>query len=256
MRGGFCKIVRDYMVLREQQTQNYFIVEGNIGAGKSTFLEVIKKYLNVQVVREPHAKWQQVGGEHNLLDAFYKDMPRWAYTFQTYAFVSRVIEQQEHAKSNPYSIQVLERSVFSDRYCFAKNAYESGNMNALEWKLYQEWFNWLVDGYIPKPAGFIYLQVDPAVCYERLRKRNRSEEETVALAYIQQLHAYHEQWLIRKELVAENLRDIPVLTLTCDRDFEHDRYEQEKHMDQIVAFFAMIGGAVSASDHVNYTLVK
>jgi len=225
-----------------QHSQHYFIVEGNIGAGKSTFLQIIQQYLHVQVVREPHTKWQTVGGEHNLLDAFYKDMPRWAYTFQTYAFVSRVIEQEQHAKRNPYVIQVLERSVFSDRYCFAKTAYESGNMNALEWKLYQEWFAWLVDGYIPKPAGFIYLQVDPAICYERLRKRNRSEEEMVPLDYIQKLHMHHEQWLLYKEGIAENMREVPVLTLPCNRDFEQDKREQERHMEAIVNFFAQVSG--------------
>ena len=36
------------------------IVEGNIGAGKSTFLRLINDLLDVQVVYEPHEQWQNV----------------------------------------------------------------------------------------------------------------------------------------------------------------------------------------------------
>ena len=97
--------------------QQVFILEGNIGAGKSTFLSLINTYLPVQIVLEPHTKWQKTGSGENLLDAFYKDTKRWAYTFQSYAFLTRILEQQEHSKTNTYGTQVLERSVYSDRYC-------------------------------------------------------------------------------------------------------------------------------------------
>ena len=178
----------------QTRNQKYFVVEGNIGAGKSTFLKVINTFLNAQVVYEPHEKWQNVQGE-NLLDRFYTDTHRWAYTFQTYAFITRVLEREKAALNNTHPFQILERSVFSDRYCFAKNCFELGLMNALEWKLYQEWFTWLVDTYTVKPSGFIYMQTDPKVCYKRLLKRNRSEEGGVTLEYLELLHDKHERWL-------------------------------------------------------------
>ena len=37
-----------------------------------------------------------------------------------------------------------------DKYCFAKNLYESGQMTDLEWTLYQEWFNWFFEDYVQK----------------------------------------------------------------------------------------------------------
>ncbi len=107
-----------------------FIIEGNIGAGKSTFVSLIKKELDVHVVYEPHDQWQMVGGTENLLEKFYTDTARWAYTFQTYAFVSRVRAQEQHRKEYPHMPQVLERSVYSDRYCFAKNCFELGYKHA------------------------------------------------------------------------------------------------------------------------------
>lgn len=224
------------MLSASNTNQKCFIIEGNIGAGKSTFLRILKENLNIQAVFEPHEKWQQVGGE-NLLEKFYTDTPRWAYTFQTYAFVTRIVEQEQQAKRNEFGVQVLERSVYSDRYCFAKNCFELGNMSSLEWKLYQEWFSWLVDTYTTKPTGFIYLQTDPTVCYERLLKRSRFEEAGVPLEYLERLHDKHEEWLINKIGIAPYLRDIPVLSLECNNEFESDKQEQQRHIDKILAFF-------------------
>ena len=217
--------------------QKSFIVEGNIGAGKSTFLKIINDYLYVQVVPEPHEKWQNVGGSsENILEKFYSDTSRWAYAFQTYAFVTRVVAQAEHAARNPYAVQVLERSVYSDRYCFAKNCFELGSMTALEWQLYKEWFSWLVETYTVAPAGFIYLRTDPSIAYERLLKRSRAEEASVPFSYIERVHQKHEEWLVNKVGIAQSLKDTPVLILDCNKEFEDDKAEQKRHITAIMNF--------------------
>ncbi|MCK5632766.1 deoxynucleoside kinase, partial [bacterium] len=38
-----------------------FVVEGNIGVGKSSFLRLLAQKLDCQVVFEPHEKWQNIG---------------------------------------------------------------------------------------------------------------------------------------------------------------------------------------------------
>lgn len=213
------------------------IVEGNIGAGKSTFLRLINDLLDVQVVYEPHEQWQNVGGE-NLLDSFYKDTNRWAYTFQSYAFITRIIAQEQADKTATTPLQILERSVYSDRYCFAKNAFEMGTMTSLEWKLYKDWWAWFVTHYTKKPSGFIYLQTPPEVCYRRLLKRARSEESAVPLHYLSMLHDKHENWLIHKQGIDNYIAQVPVLILDCTQDFEDNPELCKKYAQQIVDFFA------------------
>ena len=47
----------------------------------------------LQVVPEPVDKWQDVGvGHHNVLQAFYDNQERFAYTFQNYVFVTRMMQ--------------------------------------------------------------------------------------------------------------------------------------------------------------------
>lgn len=50
-------------------------------------------FVRVQVVPEPVDKWQDIGdGHHNVLKAFYDNQERFAYTFQNYVFVTRMMQ--------------------------------------------------------------------------------------------------------------------------------------------------------------------
>lgn len=221
-----------------QNAAPHFIIEGNIGAGKSTFLRIIHEQLDIEVIYEPTDKWS-VGTQGNLLELFYKDTPRWAYTFQSYAFISRIQSQIEHEKNttslNP---QIYERSVYCDRYCFAKNCFEMGTMSELEWNIYKEWFGWLVESYTRKPSGFIYLHTTPEICHDRIAQRSRSEESEIPLSYLKLLHARHEEWLVEKKDILPSLQDLPILVLDCSEEFENNPAKQKEMLDKLQAFVA------------------
>jgi hypothetical protein len=62
-------------------------IEGNIGAGKSTFLRLLAEEMDFFVVPEPLSKWQHAGDDgdfgasqesgSNLLEMFYESPTRW-----------------------------------------------------------------------------------------------------------------------------------------------------------------------------------
>ena len=132
----------------------------------------------------------------NILEAFYKDPQRHAYTFQTYVFITRVLQGYNTATgTKPY--RLMERSVFSDQMIFVRAVHESKWMSDLELNLYKSWYDPVVSqmpGMIPD--GFIYLRASPETCFERMNSRNRSEESGVSLEYLEQLHDNHERWLM------------------------------------------------------------
>ena len=225
-------------MFEQKNTQNKLIVvEGNIGTGKSTFLKLLRDRLHVNFIPEPTDKWQTVGKSDNLLHLFYQDTPRWAYTFQSYAFLTRVHAILEHQAHTPeHNIHILERSVYCDRFCFAKNCYESGLMTPLEWQIYTEWFAWLVEKYTPRPSGFIYLRTQPEISHQRIAKRQRSEETGIPLEYLQALHQKHDDWLINKHEIIDSIRNVPVLVLDCNNDFENTPHEFTSHVDKVQRF--------------------
>lgn len=222
---------------KNTSNRKVFIVEGNIGSGKSTLLKILKQQLPVTIIPEPTDKWQAVGSHGNLLDLFYKDISRWSYTFQSYAFITRIQALHEHYTNKTcHEVIILERSVYCDRFCFAKNTFESGFMTPLEWQLYQEWFTWLVEEHTPRPDGFIYLKTSPDISYKRLIKRQRSEESAVPLSYLQALHQKHEDWLVHGHDTLSSLKNVPVLALDGDHDFETTQTNQDNIMHAIKSF--------------------
>jgi len=219
-------------------SKNLFTLEGNIGAGKSTLLRLLKKLQNVEIIPEPTQKWQNDNQENNLLNLFYKDTPRWAYTFQSYAFISRIESIIEHTAVSALEDKtfILERSIYCDRFCFAKNCFELGFMTELEWQIYREWFNWLNENSVPKTTGFIYLQAEPEVCMKRLTKRSRQEETGISLSYLESLHQKHEDWLIHKKDLTNSLASTPILVIDCNQEFENNLQQQEKILNDIQTF--------------------
>ena len=123
-----------------------YSLQGNIAAGKSTLLDILDD-LRFDVVPEPITKWQQTtsaGG--NLLELFYNDTERWAYTFQSYAFLSRMRAQLE-AQQGDNRCRMFERSIVSDREVFAVNCHQAGLMSDVEWDIYCDWHEWLLGAF-------------------------------------------------------------------------------------------------------------
>jgi len=214
-----------------------YVIEGNIGAGKTTFLNIInKKMPHVHVVDEPLALWHKKGQGQSLLTKFYKETSRWAFTMEMFTLMCRIQEHmREQEKSGQYI--VMERSIYSGYYCFALNSYKQGFMNSLEWEILKQWFTYLVHGKCKHPEGFIYLHVSPQVAYERTKKRNRSGEDTIPLAYFEQIDQKLNELLIEKKDLLPGLEKIPVLQINCNEDFSLCEEKQKEMTTAVEDFF-------------------
>ena len=98
---------------------------------------------------EPVDKWQRVEGcvrqtsstrTYNILDEFYEDPERYAYTFQHYVFMTRYL-QEIQSRSASLPLRIMERSVFSDRMIFVESVYEKGWMSDMELSLFNGWYD-------------------------------------------------------------------------------------------------------------------
>ncbi len=213
-----------------------YIVEGNIGAGKSTFLRLLAKQLPaISIALEPLEQWHKEEHGQSLLADFYKDPKRWAYTLETLTMISRVKEHvAEQQQKEPW--RVMERSIYSGHYCFAKNSFQNGFLTAVEWNVYRDLFGFLTQTTCNAPQGFIYLKVDPCIALERTKKRNRSAESTIPLSYLEQIGALHDDFLIKKRDISKQLLNIPILELDCNNDFESDEKMLVKHCHAVEQF--------------------
>lgn len=179
------------------QNRMRILLEGNIGAGKSTIGWALKASGLFDFIEEPVEEWKSGFGV-NMLDLFYRDMPRWAFTFQITTFVTRCKTWKEISALTDHPRVLLERSIYTDRYVFAPTLHRLGAINADEWAIYCRLWEFTVANSDVAPDCVLYLRTPAEVCMERIRRRGRGEESGVTLDYLQQLEALHDQWLLNR----------------------------------------------------------
>jgi len=204
-------------------------LDGNIGAGKSTLLNALRNKLHdVHLVDEPVGQWTALKNAEgkNLLELFYEDKERWAYTFQNCAILTRLKNIQDAVENLDTTVKgpqviITERSVLTDKHVFAEMLRDAGDIGPLEWELYESWFN--IFGRKYPVRGIIYISTSSTTSKERIHIRNRLGEDKIGLDYLDALDAQHKKWIATT--------NIPVLTLSTE-----EGVSVEKNIEAIEEF--------------------
>ena len=151
-------------------------IEGNIGSGKSTLVESLRKNNagneKILFLQEPLDIWNTVKDKdgNTMLVKFYENTKKYSFAFQMMAYISRLSLIKNAIKEN-YDIIVVERSMFTDKMVFAKMLYDDGNIEEVEYQIYNMWFNDFIQD-LPD-IDVIYVKTDPAIASDRVKKRGR-----------------------------------------------------------------------------------
>lgn len=207
---AFSESVFANMIAPKKPKIVYVTIEGNIGSGKSTMIGHIReRFPEYRIVDEPVHIWQALKDEtgRSLLELFYTDKKRWSYTFQSSAFITRIMGSTKALNQAMEDIMngvagkiviLSERSILTDRHVFASMLKADGDLNPLEWELYTYWFDHFSKDV--KLDGIVYVTTDSLVCKDRIKIRGRQGEEGIPQEYLDELTKYHEQWLSTTEL--------------------------------------------------------
>ena len=185
-------------------------IEGNIGSGKSTLLEFLRNELivdNQKVIfmKEPVDEWEYIkdSNGNTMLQKFYENQEKYSFPFQMMAYISRLKLLKETVEKYPNAVIISERSLYTDKYVFAKMLYETNKIEDVSYQIYCKWFDTFVKDY--PIAGIIYVKTDPEICHDRIAKRSRVGESNIPLDYLVSCDTYHDDMLdIEKQLVSKN----------------------------------------------------
>ena len=185
-----------YRYISKHQPKLRISIEGNIGSGKSTFLKLLTNHPHFQnryyFATEPVDTWTSFTNDkgENLLSLFYKDQERWSYTFQNFAYISRLIQSKSMENIDRHIIS--ERCVYTDKNVFAKMLHQDNKIDHLEMSIYNFWFN----AFPHQIDLYIYLKTDVDNCQTRIRMRNRGGESNIPTEYLEKLEEAHDKWLV------------------------------------------------------------
>jgi deoxyadenosine/deoxycytidine kinase len=180
---------------------NLFFVDGNIGAGKSTFLDFVEEHgqgiigpsPKVIVIKEPVDLWSMpLIGDESILALYYQDKEKYAFMFQANVIMTRIFQILKIVQENPDALIIAERSPRSGDI-FARQLLAEGFLKEEEYKLHLQWI--LMSEELLKPQGLIYIKVSPAKCMERIKMRARPCEEGIDESFLEELHELHEGYV-------------------------------------------------------------
>jgi deoxyadenosine/deoxycytidine kinase len=149
----------------------YLVVEGPIGAGKTSLARRLGPRLAADLLLEQP-------GENPCIGRFYQDMARYALPTQLFFLFQRARMIEPLKQPDMFSRPTVADFLLDKDLLFAQVTL-SGDEFALYQKIYQA-----LRPQAPAPDLVVYLQAQPAVLAERVRRRAASFERGLSEEYL------------------------------------------------------------------------
>jgi deoxyguanosine kinase len=151
---------------------NYVVIEGNIGAGKTTLATRISDQFNANLILECYA-------DNPFLPKFYKDPEKYSFALEMSFLASRYKQLNEELGTRN-----LFRTFSVADYYFTKSLiFASSTLSGDEYNLYRQIFH-IIYSSLPRPDIYVYLHVRPERLLENIIKRGRDYEKSIDKNYL------------------------------------------------------------------------
>ncbi len=194
----------------------YIVVEGVIGAGKTSLARMLTDRLSAQLVLEEVE-------ENPFLKDFYQDRQRYAFQTQMHFLFSRYQQQRGLKQTDLFSDKMVSDYLFHKDRIFA-----SLNLEDQEMALYERLMSWLeLD--VVKPDVVVYLQASTDTLLNRINIRNRSFEKDMERDYIERLNEAYNHYFF-------HYHDTPLLVVNTNNiDFVNQPDDFEDLLKRILS---------------------
>ena len=197
---------------------NFIAIEGNIGAGKTTFATRFAKDVNAKLVLERFE-------ENPFLPKFYEDPSRYAFPLE----MSFLADRYQQLTDDLSQYDLFKTSVISDYYVFKSLIFSKVTLTEDEYALYRKIFNFMYRELV-KPDLYIYLYQNVDRLLKNIKKRGRSYEQSITSEYLEQIHEGYMNFIrTRKDL------DILILDIS-DIDFVETPEYYYKMVHKILSY--------------------
>ncbi len=199
-------------MLKLPEDVRYMVVEGVIGAGKTSLARILTERLDARIVLEAHEA-------NPFLEDFYKDPARYAFQTQLNFLISRYQQQMQLPQQD-----IFQQFMVSD-YLFAKDRiFARLNLSEKEVALYEQLMT-IMEGEIVRPDLVIYLQSSVDRLMRNIRLRNRYYEQEMSEEYIKNLSNAYQQFFM-------NYKQTPLLIVNATQlDFVHKQEDLDALLD-------------------------
>lgn len=153
--------------------KNLIIIEGNIGAGKTSLAMKISEEMNAQLVLEKFA-------DNPFLEKFYKNQKQYAFTLE----MSFMAERYNQLMNELQNRDLFKDFIVADYYFMKSLIFAGVTLSDDEYTLYRKFFN-IIYQRVPRPDLYVYLHKSVSGLKEQIRLRGRSYEQDIENSYLE-----------------------------------------------------------------------
>lgn len=154
---------------------NYIVIEGNIGAGKTSLAKRISRDFNGKLILEKFA-------DNPFLPKFYKNPERYAFPLEL-TFLAERYHQLNRELSNR---DLFKSFTIADYYFMKSLIFAKSTLADDEYNLYRQLFDIIYET-LPRPDLFVYLHLHPDNLLSNIKKRGRDYEQTINAGYLEKI---------------------------------------------------------------------
>jgi deoxyguanosine kinase len=154
---------------------NYLVIEGNIGAGKTTLAQMISEKYQTKLVLEQFA-------DNPFLPKFYENQQQYSFPLEM-AFLAERYNQLNRELSH---FDLFSPFTISDYYFMKSLIFAQNTLQPDEYKLYSQFFTIIYDK-MPKPDLYVYLHKDADLLLKNIADRGRNYETYITKEYLEKI---------------------------------------------------------------------
>ena len=194
---------------------NYLVIEGNIGAGKTTLTRMISMKYAANLVLEQFA-------DNPFLPKFYENQEQYAFPLEMAFLAARY--NQLHRELSRYDLQ--NSLTVSDYYFMKSLIFAQNTLKADELNLYRQFFTIIYDK-IPKPDLYVYLHKETDLLLKNINLRGRAYESHITRDYLDRITEGYLNYFSEQS-------DIPILNIDTNKiDFARNPGDFDKIIQAI-----------------------
>lgn len=154
---------------------NYVVIEGNIGAGKTTLASRIAGQFNARLILEHFA-------DNPFLPKFYNDPDKYSFALE----LSFLANRYKQLKDELVTQDLFKAFTVADYYFMKSLVFAASTLSGDEYNLYRQIF-YIIYGSLPKPDIYVYLHLNTDRLMENIEKRGRNYEKSITKEYLQKI---------------------------------------------------------------------
>jgi deoxyadenosine/deoxycytidine kinase len=156
-------------------TNKYIVIEGNIGAGKTTLVNRIADELNGKVILEQYH-------DNPFLPKFYKNPERYSFPLE----LSFLAARYKQLNSEISATDLFKSFTIADYYFVKSLVFARSTLHEDEFNLYRQLFN-IIYQQLPLPNLYVYLHTSPERLLKNIALRGRDYEQNISADYLIQI---------------------------------------------------------------------